>query len=104
MRESGPHKSDDDGDVDEDNHRDDDDGPDGVPAPPGERGREPPPSSSSLASPLDGRRVPPLLHGLHRGGWTRAPPRLDLSLSLCFLLFLCSQILAFHRFLNSRIF
>ena len=30
----------------------DDDGPGGVPVPPGERGREPPPSSSySLASP-----------------------------------------------------
>ena len=28
-----------------------DDGPGGVPVPPGERGREPPPSSSSLASP-----------------------------------------------------
>ena len=29
----------------------DDDGPGGVPAPPGERGREPPPYSSSLTSP-----------------------------------------------------
>ena len=28
-----------------------DDGPGDVPAPPGERGREPPPSSSSLTSP-----------------------------------------------------
>ena len=54
--------------------------PGGVPAPPGERGREPPPSSSSLASPLDGRRVPPLVHGLHGGGGAGAPPRLDLSL------------------------
>ena len=44
-----------------------DDGPDGVPAPPGERGREPPSSSSSSSSltfPLDGRRVSPLVHGL----------------------------------------
>src|SRR5215216_2672398 len=66
-----------------------------------ERGREsPPPSSSSLTFPLDGRRVSPLVHGLHGGGGAGAPPRLDLS--LCFLLFLRSQILAFHRFLNSR--
>ena len=65
-----------------------------------ERGGESPPPSSSLASPLEGRRVPPLVHGRHgsrRGG---APPRLDLSLSLfssvsryCFL--------AENRFLNS---
>ena len=77
-----------------------DDGPGGVPAPPGERGREPPPSSSSLTSPLDGRRVSPLVLSLHGGGGAGAPPRLDLS--LCFLLFLRSQILAFHCFLNSR--
>ena len=63
-----------------------DDCPGGVPAPPGERGREPPPpSSSSLASPLDGRRVSPLVHGCHGGGGAGAPPRLDLS--LCSLLF-----------------
>ena len=62
-----------------------DDIPGGVLAPPGERGREPPPSSSSLASPLDGRRVSPLVHGCHGGGGARAPPRLDLS--LCSLLF-----------------
>ena len=35
--------------------------PGGVPAPPGERGREPPTSSSSLTFPLDGRRVSPLV-------------------------------------------
>ena len=58
----------------------DDDGPGGVPAPPGERG-EGPPSSSSLTFPLDGRRVSPLVHGLHGGGGARAPPRLHLSLS-----------------------
>ena len=59
-----------------------------------ERGGEsPPPSSSSLTSSLDGRRVSPLVHGLHGGGGARAPPRLDLS--LCVLLFLRSQILPF---------
>ena len=62
-----------------------DNGPGGVPVPPGERGREPPPSSYSLASPLDGRRVPPLVHGLHGGGGAGTPPRLDLS--ICSLLF-----------------
>ena len=52
-----------------------------------ERGGEsPPPSSSSLTSPLDGRRVSPLVLGLHGSGGAGAPPRLDLS--LCFLLFL----------------
>ena len=46
-----------------------------------ERGGEsPPPYSSSLTSPLDGRRVSPLVHGLHGVGEARAPPRLDLSL------------------------
>ena len=62
-----------------------DDCPDGVLAPPGERGREPPSFFFFLGLPLDGRRVPPLVHGRHgsrRGG---APPRLDLS--LCSLLF-----------------
>ena len=76
-----------------------DDGPGGVPAPPGERGESPPSSYSSLTFPLDGRRVSPLVHGLHGGGGARAPLRLDLS--LCFLLFLHSQILPFHHFLNS---
>ena len=63
-----------------------DDGPGGVPAPPGERGRGPPSSSSSLTFSLDGRRVSPLVHGLHGGVGARAPPRLDLS--LCLSLFL----------------
>ena len=44
MRESGPHKrdedGDDDGDVDEDDHRGDDSPPDGTPAPLRERGGE----------------------------------------------------------------
>ena len=57
--------------------------PGGTPAPPEARGREPPPSS--LASPLDGRSVTPLVHGLHGGGGAGAPPRLDLP--LCSLLF-----------------
>ena len=72
----------------------------GVPAPPEARGREPPPSSSSLTSSLDGRRISPLVHGLHGVGGARAPPRLDLS--LCLSLSLRSQILPFHRFLYSR--
>ena len=77
----------------------DDDGPGGVPAPPGERGEGPPySSSSSLTFSLYGRRVSPLVLGLHGMGGARAPPRLDLS--LCFSLFLRSLILPFHRFLN----
>ena len=74
-----------------------DDGPGGVPAPPGERGREPPSSSSSSSSSLtfslDGRRVSPLVHGLHGVGGARAPPRLDLS--ICLSLFLRFQIWPF---------
>ena len=70
----------------------DDDGPGGVPAPPEERGRGPP-SSSSLTFSLDGRRVSPLVLGLHGMGGARAPPRLDLS--LCLSLFLRSQIWPF---------
>ena len=81
-----------DGDVGEDGggvgvDRGDDDGPGGVLAPRGERGREPP-SFFFLGLPLDGRRVSPLVHGLHGVGGARAPPRLDLS--LCLSLFLCS--------------
>ena len=81
-----------DGDAGEDDGgvgvgRGDDDGPGGVPAPPGERGESPPPPSS-LTFPLDGRRVSPLVHGLHGVGGARAPPRLDLS--LCLSLFLRS--------------
>ena len=52
-----------------------------------ERGGEGPPSSyyssSSLTFSLDGRRVSPLVHGLHGGGGVRAPLRLDLSLYFC---------------------
>ena len=64
--------------------------PGGTRAPPEARGREPPPSSSSLASLLDGRRVPPLFHGLHGGGGAGAPVRLDRP--LCSLLFHVPQI------------
>ena len=70
--------------------------PGGTPAPPEARGREPPPSSSSLTFSLDGRRVSPLVLGSHRVGGARAPPRLDLS--LCLSLFLRSLILPLHRF------
>ena len=49
------------------------------------RGGEGPPSSSSLTSSLDGRRVSPLVLGLHGMGGARAPPRLDQSLCFCVL-------------------
>ena len=71
----------------------DDDGPGGVPAPPGERGREPPSSYSSLTLSLDGRRVSPLAQGFHGGRAARAPLRLDLS--LCLSLFLRSRFWPF---------
>ena len=61
--------------------------PGGVPAPPEARGESPPSSYSSLAFSLDGRRVFPLVLGLHGVGGARAPPRLDLSLSFCVLWF-----------------
>src|SRR3954467_8788862 len=63
-------------------------------------GEGPPSSSSSLTSSLDGRRVSPLVLGLHGMGGARAPPRLDLS--LCLSLFLRSGILPFHHFLYIR--
>ena len=60
--ESGPRKrdkdGDDDGDVDEDDHRGDDSPPDGTPAPPRERRRGSPPCASSSMAPLDGERFP----------------------------------------------
>ena len=65
-----------------------------------ERGEIPPSSSSSLTFYLDGRGVPPLVHGLHGEGGARATTRLDLS--LCLSLFPRSQILPTHRFLYSR--
>ena len=60
------------------------------------RGEGAPSSSSSLTSSLDGRRVSPLVLGLHGMGGARAPSRLDLS--LCLSLFLRSVLLPFHRF------
>ena len=56
-------------------------------------GEGPPSSSSSLTFSLDGRRVSPLVHGLHGVGGARAPPRLDLS--LCLSLFLRSRFCPF---------
>ena len=57
MRESGPWKRDEDGDVDEDDHCGDDSPPDGTPLPPRERrGGSPPCASSSMASPQVGER------------------------------------------------
>ena len=76
----------------------DDDGPRrhfGATESEGERA-PPPSSSSSLTSSLDGRRVSPLVLGLHGMGGARAPPRLDLS--LCLSLFLRSRVLPFHHF------
>ena len=49
-------------------------------------GEGPPSSSSSLTSSLDGRRVSPLVLGLHGMGGARAPLRLDLSLFVSALL------------------
>ena len=80
--------------------RGDDDGPGGVPAPSGKRGDNPPSSYYSLTFSLYGRRVSPLVHGLHGVGGARAPPRLDLS--LCLSLFLCSPILLLHHFFYIR--
>ena len=83
--------------VDVDRHHDP--SPGGVPAPPGERGREPHSFFFFLGLPLDGRRVPPLVHGLHGGGGVGAPTRLDLPLYS--LLFSVSPDLAENRFLYS---
>ena len=64
--------------------------PIGTPAPPGKTGREPPSSFFFLGLPLDGRRVPPLVHGLHGGGG---------ALPLCSLLFrvpiFCPKIVSY---------
>ena len=67
--------------------------PCGTPAPPKARGRETPSFLFYLGLPLDGRRVPPLVHGLHGGGGVGAPPRLDLPLYS--LLFRVPQIWPF---------
>ena len=60
-------------------------------------GEIPPPSPSSLAFSLGGRRVLPLVLRLHGVGGARAPPRLDLSLSVSAL-----WILPFHHFVYNR--
>ena len=61
VRESGPRErdedGDDDGDLNEDDHRGDDSPLNGTPVPPRERrSGSPPCASSSMASPLDGER------------------------------------------------
>ena len=64
-------------------------------------GEGPPSSSSSLTSSLDGRRVSPLVLGLHGMGGARPPP-LEIgyvSLSLSVSAF---PDLAFHRFFYNR--
>ena len=50
-------------------------------------GEGPPSSSSSLTFSLDGRRVSPLVLGLHGMGGVRAPLRLDMALCFCILRF-----------------
>ena len=66
------------------------------------RGEGPPSSSSSLTSSLDGRRVSPLVLGLHGVGGPRAPPRLDLSLSVsAFPSSALSPFLVYPEILNS---
>ena len=77
----------------------DDDGPDGVPAPPRERGREPPLFFFFLDL------LPRWEKGFPSGPWPpchgrgECPSKIgSVSLSL----FLRSLILPFHRFLNSR--
>ena len=74
--------------VDVDRHHDP--SPGGTPVPPREGERAPPPSSSSMASSLDRRRIPPSIHGLHGDGGAGAPPGLDLP--LCSLLFRAPRI------------
>ena len=79
-----------DGDVGEDGggvveDRGDDGGPRRRSGATGSKRERGPPSSSSLTSSLDGRRVSPLVLGFHGLGGARAPPRLDLSLCFCVL-------------------
>ena len=66
VRESGLRKRDEDGDVDEDDHRGDDSPPDGTPVPPRERGAEVLPLVLPPPWPPPGwGDVPPLVLGLH---------------------------------------
>ena len=81
-----------DGDVGEDGggvgvDRGDDDGPRRRSGATGSKGERATPSSSCLTFSLDGRRVSPLVLGSHGVGGARAPPRLDLSLCFCVLVF-----------------
>ena len=66
-------------------------------------GERPPSYSSSLTFCLDGRRVYPLVHGLHGGRGARPPPRLDpsLCLSLCFCV-LVSALSPFRIYMEIR--
>ena len=66
------------------------------------RGGEDPHSSSSLTISLDGRRVSPLVHGLHGTGGVRAPPRLDLSLCLSLFLRFFGSISPFRIYMEIR--
>ena len=75
--------------------------PGSAPAPPEARGERPPSSSSSLTSSLDGRRVSPLVLGLHGVGGARDPPRLDLSLCFCVLRFCPSPFPLYLEIRNS---
>ena len=82
------HQGEGDGDVGEDGvgvgeDRGDDDGPRRRSGATGSKRERGPPSSSSLTSSLDGRRVSPLVLASHGVGGARAPPRLDLSLCFC---------------------
>ena len=65
----------------------DHDGPGGVPAPPEERGREPPFLFFFLDLLPRWEKGFPLVLGSHGLGGARAPPRLDLSLCFCVLRF-----------------
>ena len=80
--------------------------PGGTPAPPEARGREstPPPSSSSssLTFSLGGRRVSPLVLGLHGVGGARAPPRLVLSLSLSVSALWSAALSSFRIYMEIR--
>ena len=68
------------------------------------RGGEGPPSSSSssLTSSLDGRRVSPLVLGLHGMGGARAPPILDLSLCLSVSAFCVAALSPFRIYMELR--
>ena len=73
--------------------------PGGTPVPPEARGRETP----SLTSSLDGRRVSPLVHGLHGVGGARPPSEIgSVSLSLSVSAFSDSSLSPFLIFPEIR--